>query len=47
MKREQTTSGRLEEALISFIERAAKKDATPEEVDVLPKVAMVLADFLK
>lgn len=47
MEREQTTCSRLENALISFVERVAKKDATPEEVEALPKVAMVLSNLLK
>lgn len=32
-------------ALLEFVERASKKDATAAEVEALPAVAKVLADF--
>ncbi len=40
------TRDRLEKALMEFIERAVKTNATPEEVEALPKVAMVLSKLL-
>ena len=36
-----TTRERLENALIEFVERASKKEATPAEVQALPEVAAV------
>lgn len=37
---------RLRIALLEFVERASKKDATPEEVQALPKVAEALLMLL-
>ena len=41
MKKEKI--GRLEDALLEFVERATKTSATPDEIQALPKVADVLA----
>lgn len=40
-------SAEFKDALISFIVRASSKDATAAEVDALPAVARVLADWDK
>ncbi|MTQ98763.1 hypothetical protein GMD88_18210 [Pseudoflavonifractor sp. BIOML-A6] len=37
---------RLETALLDFVERAAEKDATAEEVQALAAVANVLASLI-
>lgn len=37
----------FELALFEFVKRAAREDATAEEVEVLPAVAGVLVDALK
>lgn len=42
-----TTKERLEKALISFIERAAKPNATPAEVEALPRAADSLERLLR
>ncbi len=44
---EKTVRARLEEALVSFAERATKPNAPEEEVSVLPGVAQALAELLK
>ena len=36
------TENTVIDALVEFVQRASKKDATPEEVEALPKVAEVL-----
>lgn len=41
-----TNRERMEEALLEFIERAAKKEATPAEVQALAEVAAVLEKSL-
>lgn len=38
---------RLIAALMEFVERAAKKDATPAEVEALPGVARVLKEAIE
>ena len=38
---------RLEDALLEFVERAAKSTATPVEVEALPRVAAVLVEISK
>lgn len=37
---------RLQIALLEFVENTIKSNATPEEVEALPKVASVLAGLL-
>ena len=37
---------RMVDALVEFVERAAKAGATPEEVKALPEAAHVLSNFL-
>ncbi|EOL45765.1 hypothetical protein [Enterococcus caccae] len=44
--KEKNIQERLEDSLIEFIERASKKDATPEEIAILPSVATVLVKIL-
>lgn len=43
---EKITLNELEKVLYDFVKRAASKEATPEEIAVLPKVARVLAKML-
>lgn len=37
----------LEKVLYNFVERAASKEATPEEIAVLPEVAYVLKSLIE
>lgn len=37
----------FELALLEFVKRASKKDATAEEVEALPAVARVLLDVIR
>lgn len=43
---QKITLNELEKVLYDFVKRAASKEATPEEIAVLPKVARVLAKML-
>jgi hypothetical protein len=40
------TAERLSDALLAFVERAAKEGATTEEVRALPEVAHVLSELV-
>lgn len=41
------TMSELREVLFNFVKRAASKEATPEEVEALPRVAGVLVETFR
>lgn len=44
---EKVTIEEVRKVLMAFVKRASEKNATPEEVEALPKVAQVLADTFR
>lgn len=41
----EDVSSRVATALLDFLERATKKDATSDEVKIIPDVARILLDY--
>lgn len=44
MESKKLTLEEVQNALMDFVKRASEKNATPEEIAALPKVAQVLVD---